>query len=120
MLVTKMVFDPEMRHRSGSLMSDERETPVNAAGAGFEPDGVLMQPGLDHDADCRVAVLTDRINRTASPLEQHAAESVDTAAAPARDRDRHLHGLSEREACVPRTIASAGRPAARDQACRNR
>ena len=43
-----------------------------------------MQAALDQDADRRVAVLTDHINRTASLLEQCAAEPVDTAAAPAR------------------------------------
>jgi hypothetical protein len=63
---------------------DERTRPIDAAGANFKPDGALMQPALDHDPDRRVAVLTDHINRTASRLEQYAAEPVDTAAAPAR------------------------------------
>jgi hypothetical protein len=45
-----------------------------------------MQAALDQDADHRVAVLTDHINRTASLLEQCAAEpvSVETDGAAGR------------------------------------
>lgn len=48
---------------------DERTRPINAAGADFKPDGTLIQPPLDDDANRKVAVLIDHINRTASLLE---------------------------------------------------
>ncbi len=45
---------------------DERTRPITAAGADFKLHGALMQAALDHDADRKVAVLTNYINRTAS------------------------------------------------------